>query len=167
MWFAIVKSWHYLFIACRGKTPEAESSLHWQATTVSTINLLKSLLHKLEQTKAIRAGRIHPVFIVTGLWASKRCAPTTNCPARGELEEAQRGRWRQSTRTLTQLRTQAVSARQPLWLLPLILCINKAPCCTRERMRSSGAKWTDSGWGDCTLLQRRGGRVVLQIHEVH
>ena len=127
----------------------------------------KSLLHKLEQTKAIRAGRIHPVFIVTGLWASKRCAPTTNCPARGELEEAQRGRWRQSTRTLTQLRTQAVSARQPLWLLPLILCINKAPCCTRERMRSSGAKWTDSGWGDCTLLQRRGGRVVLQIHEVH
>ena len=70
-----------------------------------------------------------------------------------------------STRTLMQLRQQAVSARQQLRMLQLIPCISKAPHhCTRERSQSSSAKWTDSG--DCTSLQRRGWRVVWKIHEI-
>ena len=60
---------------------------------------------------------------------SQSCAPSTNS------RQLWGGRHQWWTRMQTHLQTQAVSARQLIWLLQLIPWTYKAPCCCIQAMR--------------------------------
>ena len=75
-------------------------------------------------------------------------------------------------RTQTPLLTPAVTARPLILLLPQIPWIQTAPrrCILAmiRRRRSSCTRWlSEPTQGECASLRRRGGRVVLQIQDVH
>ena len=87
IWFAIVISWHYLFlITCRGKTPSnskvSKRNIYWQIWTDGSYGWVDS------STNSWRAWRIHWVFIVAGLSASRVVQVTRGEEARWGSEDA-------------------------------------------------------------------------------
>ena len=89
----------------------------------------------------------------------------TNCPCCRRRRSTSRSRQQQLTSTLTPLRPPAVRARLPLRPHLPILCIIEAPrFCTRGECGALAQNVQTQR--NCASLQRRGGRVVWQVHEV-
>ena len=163
IWFAIVNSWHYLFfIACRGKTPSnsnvSTKNLYWQFWT----DLRWSWLYHKQPKSLTNTLSLH-----YRLPWRQQCAPTPNHPRckRRRGTARSRGRWRRSYR----LGSARRSARRSLGSFCRSF-IGKAPHhCTRERTRSSCAKWTDCcsarPLNQIMVLILRSRRVIWQTHE--